>query len=172
MPWERHYPIGPYFKIRLNQLEKNPKNSWSIGLPGDQGIHSLRLTAKAPENRPGLKRKQSYSNHPFLQVLLLMEDILHHLRCIKPRTYQLVSRISSYQQYVGFRKGKVFFFSPGCLPHHLDHLDPLHRHLLSLGISSRCSVAPKTRLGRGRRAARPGEIRRYPGVISGVNNGL
>ena len=28
-------------------------------------IPSLKLTARAPENRPGPERKQSYSNHPF-----------------------------------------------------------------------------------------------------------
>ena len=28
-------------------------------------IHSLKLTAKAPENRPKPKREPSYSNHPF-----------------------------------------------------------------------------------------------------------
>ena len=28
-------------------------------------LPNLKLTANAPENRPGPKRKRSYSNHPF-----------------------------------------------------------------------------------------------------------
>jgi len=40
------------------------------GVPGVPRAHprriaSLKLTAKAPENRQGPKRKRSHSNHPF-----------------------------------------------------------------------------------------------------------
>ena len=36
-----------------------------------KNLHSLKLTAKAPENRPGPKRKRSYSNHPFSGAMLV-----------------------------------------------------------------------------------------------------
>ena len=40
-----------------------------VGIWGD--ISSLKLTAKAPENRPKPNRKGSYSKHPFLEALVL-----------------------------------------------------------------------------------------------------
>ena len=47
-------PIGHLMASYLHRVQ----DSWEI--------HSLKLTANAPENRPGPKRKRSYSNHPFL----------------------------------------------------------------------------------------------------------
>ena len=41
-------------------------------LPSQHQLHSLRLTAKAPENRPKPKRKRSSSNHPFSGVNSLL----------------------------------------------------------------------------------------------------
>ena len=35
-------------------------------------LPSLKLTANAPEKRPGPKRKRSYSNHPFLGSKMLV----------------------------------------------------------------------------------------------------
>ena len=54
---------------------------WLVGEDGVVGnLSSLKLTANAPENRPGPNRKGLYSNHPFSganmlvsgRVLLLM----------------------------------------------------------------------------------------------------
>ena len=38
--------------------------------------YSLKLTANAPENRPGPKRKRSYSNHPFSGAMLVSGRVL------------------------------------------------------------------------------------------------
>jgi len=43
-----------------------------VGRVKSQNLPSLKLTAKAPENRPGPKRKQSYSNHPFSGAMLVL----------------------------------------------------------------------------------------------------
>ena len=37
----------------------------------------LKLTAKAPENRPGPKTKRSYSNHPFSGAKMLVSGRVH-----------------------------------------------------------------------------------------------
>ncbi len=49
------------------KLYLNPGGDWNPGRGStSQNIHSLKLTAKAPENRPKRpKRKRLYSNHPF-----------------------------------------------------------------------------------------------------------
>ena len=39
-------------------------------------IHSLKLTAKAPENRPNRKRKRSYSYHPFSGAMLVSGRVI------------------------------------------------------------------------------------------------
>ena len=54
-----------------------PRKRWKASTASTFGflrrvVPSLKLTAKAPENRPGPKRKQSYSNHPFSGANLLL----------------------------------------------------------------------------------------------------
>ena len=48
-------------------------------------LHSLKLTAKTPENRPGPKRKGSCSNHPFPDAMLVFGRVASfcwdHLGC-------------------------------------------------------------------------------------------
>ena len=55
-------PQGPQAPISRSKSPPQRGRSWSEMNP------SPKLTAKAPEHRPGPKRKRSYSNHPWLQV--------------------------------------------------------------------------------------------------------
>ena len=54
-----------WWSIRNILLNLNRLFRLSMGGAYAQTIHSLKLTANAPENRPKPKRKRSYSNHPF-----------------------------------------------------------------------------------------------------------
>ena len=56
-----------------------PALGWWLLLDGvgPQVIHPLKITAKAPENRQNPKRKQSYSNHPFQGLWLLVSGRLN-----------------------------------------------------------------------------------------------
>ena len=67
----RPMPIGTCISYRqfLKKWNRNPQVERSGASKCCNkvlcNIHSLKRTAKAPENRPGPKRKQSSSNHPF-----------------------------------------------------------------------------------------------------------
>ena len=45
-------------------------------------LHSLKLTAFAPENLAGTKRKGSYSNHPFLGAKMLVSGRVQYRICL------------------------------------------------------------------------------------------
>ena len=55
--WTVHHPRG--WGHDFHEGDLHPKCS-VLG-----SIHSVKITTKAPRNRPGPKRKRSYSNHPF-----------------------------------------------------------------------------------------------------------
>ena len=61
--------------------------AWMVRFVGRVGflwwLHSLKLTAKAPENRPGPKRKRSYSNHPFSGAMLVSGRVYTKLILIR-----------------------------------------------------------------------------------------
>ena len=53
-----------------------------MSLNENLNLPSLKLTAIAPENRPKPNRKQSYSNHPFLGVMLVSGRVSFFRRLI------------------------------------------------------------------------------------------
>ena len=75
-----------YFRIVTNiySMDETPQDR-SSPKPKKDVIHSLKLTAKAPENSPGPKRKQSYSNHPFSGAKMLVSGRVHPNNMVHPK---------------------------------------------------------------------------------------